>query len=202
MDEIRASRAIARSSGPISASSRSVSIMSMKAAVIVRCSGSVFWSMTCARAATGMHDAMSMWLTSPTSPARAAWTSGGPASRIASCLRGPRSSAGSRAARVGEMPISPASAIVSMSSVSDIAGPAISSSRWTLPVMKKWNVPVPIPPTSAGRGSRPRVEVARPGRSCAASPTPRGMRAAHDPGPSNSSSRASPPHLSSPAPQS
>ena len=45
----------------------------------------------------------------------------------------------------GLMPISPASAMASMDSVSVMAGPAISSSRWTLPVMKKWNGPVPMP---------------------------------------------------------
>ena len=89
-------------------------------------------------------------------------------------------------------------------SVSVIAGPAISSSRWTLPVMKKWNVPGRDPDRHPQRSSVPPADAgaARRGRSSAASPTRRGRRAARGRGPSKSRSRASPPHLSRPAPQS
>ena len=43
------------------------------------------------------------------------------------------------------MPISPASAIASIVTVSVAPGPAISSSRWTLPAVKKSSFPVVIP---------------------------------------------------------
>ena len=47
--------------------------------------------------------------------------------------------------------ISPASAIASIVTVSVAAGPAISSSRCTLPTMKNWNVPVVMPDRHAKR---------------------------------------------------
>ena len=76
-----------------------MSIMSMKAAVIVRCSGSLFFSSTCARVATGMADAMSSSPTSPTPGARRRSTSGGAASRIAASFRGPTQPGSSRRAQ-------------------------------------------------------------------------------------------------------
>ena len=82
----RSSSASASASGPSRSSSTSVSIRSMKAAVIVRCSGSLRSSSTWAREAIGMHDGMSIALTSPTSGARSRSTSGGAASRSAAFL--------------------------------------------------------------------------------------------------------------------
>ena len=100
------------------------------------------------------------------------------------------------------MPISPASAIASIDRVSVIAGPAMSSSRWTLPVMKKWNVPVPIP-TDIRRTIVPPLRCSRPTRSMVPciSQAARLARSAWS-GPSNIRSSASPPHFRSPAPQS
>ena len=92
-----------------------------------------------------MADAMSSSPTSPTPGARRRSTSGGAASRIAASFRGPTQPGSSRRASVSVMPISPASAMASIWSVSVIAGPPISSSRWTLPVSQKWKVPVPAP---------------------------------------------------------
>ena len=46
-------------------------------------------------------------------------------------------------------------------SVSVIAGPPISSSRWTLPVSQKWNVPVPAP-TDIRSVSVPPLRCSRP----------------------------------------
>ncbi len=86
-----------------------------------------------------------MSATLPTSGARWRTASGAPASRMAASFGCPTTDGSSLEASVGLMPISPASAMTSIASVSLIAGPAISSSRWTLPVMKKWNSPVPIP---------------------------------------------------------
>ena len=45
-----------------------------------------------------------------------------------------------------------------------LAGPAISNSRWTLPVMKKWNIPVPMP-TDIRRTIVPPLRCSRPTRS-------------------------------------
>ena len=72
--------------------------------------------------------------------------------------RGPTQAGSSCAASVGVMPISPASAIASISASRSSSGPAIRSSRWTLPVRKKWNAPVPIP-TDIRRVERPAREV-------------------------------------------
>ena len=62
----------------------------MNAAVIVRCSGSLFFSSTCARVATGMaRRDVELADVSPTPGARPRSTSGGDASRIAASFRWP-----------------------------------------------------------------------------------------------------------------
>jgi hypothetical protein len=199
---MRSSSPAARASGPTSARSRSVSIRSMNAAVIVRCSASLLRSRTCARAATGMQPGISRLLTSPTSGARPRSTYGGPASRIVVSFGPPTMAGSSMAASVGVSPISPASAIPSMTSVSLIAGPAMSSSRWTLPAMKKWNVPVPMP-TDIRRMTVPPPAWMRPTRSIVRCIS-HAARAARSGccGPSNIRRSASPPHFRRPAPQS
>ena len=131
---------------------------------MVRCSGSLLRSRTCARAATGIADAISRPSTLPTLGARSRSTSGGAPSSVMPSFCGPMQAGRSSFTRAGLMPISPASAIASIDRVSVIAGPAISSSRWTLPVMKKWNVPVPIP-TDIRSTIVPPLRCSRPTRS-------------------------------------
>ena len=199
---MRSSTAAAKASGPSRARSSSVSIRSMKAAVTVRCSGSLFSSSTCARAATGMHPATSSSVTMPTSGARLRSMSGG-AARSRACSLGAPMQAGSRhAASVWLSAISPASAIASSVTVSVAAGPATSSSRWTLPAVKNSIFPV-VTPIDIRSLTLPPATRRRPTRSIVRciSHDARAARCAWS-GPSNRMSSASPPHFSSPAPQS
>jgi len=199
---MRSSSASANASGPRRASSSSVSIMSMNAAVIVRCSGSLRSSRTCARAAIGMQDATMSPLTGPTSGARSRSTSGGAARRKEFSFGGPTRAGSSNAARLGLIPISPASAIASIETVSVATGPATSNSRWTLPAVKKSIVPV-LTPIDMRRVTVPPETRRRPTRSMVrcSSHIARQARSGW-PGPSKRSNSASPPHLRSPAPQS
>ena len=179
-----------------------MSIRSMNAAVIVLCSGSLRSRSTWPLAAIGMHEAMSTPLTEPTSGARSLGTSGGAARRNASPFAGPTQEGSSRPARRSLMPISPASAIASIVTVSVAPGPAIRSSRCTLPAVKKSSVPVVIPMDIRSVTVPPETR-SRPTRSIVLciSQAARAARGACS-GPSKRRSNASPPHLSRPAPQS
>ena len=95
----------------------------MKAAVIVRCSGSLLRSRTWSRAATGMAEPMSRPSTLPTNGARSRSTSGGAPSSVMPSFCSPMQAGPRSRTSAGLMPISPASAIASMDSVSVMAGP-------------------------------------------------------------------------------
>ena len=188
-------------SAPFAAISASAPSKRRNATVAVRCSDGCAPASTCLRSAGESEPATSASSGAHRGSSSVSWrTSGAERSRCPPALAGPRQPGGNAAAAALLRRMSPAAAAFSIRVTSVVAAPVTSSWRWEPPTTKRWNSPLctptdirsprtgpPLADRAATRSSWRIVIALLQARTACASP-------------SNSSSSASPPNLSSEPP--